>query len=77
MLYIRKKKTPDAIEKTADEIKKTPGSGYEEIHVPEDSQQLRALFDMMPKNDLRNELCKEQHGLLGWELICRKQCREI
>lgn len=25
MLYIRKKKTPDAIKKIADEIKKTPG----------------------------------------------------
>ena len=66
MLYIRKKRTPDAIEKTVDEIKKTPGSGYEEIHVPEDSQQLRALFDMMPKNDLRNELYKEQHGLCAY-----------
>lgn len=66
MLYIRKRKTPMVIEEQADAIKGTPGSGYEKIHLPEDTRQLRALFELMPKDEIRNALYKEQHGLCAY-----------
>ena len=66
MIYIRKRRTPVVIEKEAERIKETPGSGYKELRLPEDSGQLRALFDKMPKDEIRTEMVKEQHGLCAY-----------
>lgn len=66
MIYIRKRRTPAIIEEEAEKIKKTPGSGYEGLKVPEDSKQLRVLFDQMPKDEIRENLYKEQHGLCAY-----------
>lgn len=66
MIYIRKKKTPDGIAKAAAKIKGTSGSNYQELNLPEDSKQLRALFEQMPKDEIRDALYKEQHGLCAY-----------
>lgn len=66
MIYIRKRRTPAVIEEKAEQIKKTPGSGYTELKLPEDSNQLRVLFDQMPKDEIRDALYKEQHGLCAY-----------
>lgn len=66
MIYIRKRKTPQHIKDKRDEIISTPDSGYEEIVLPKDSKQLRALFGQMPTAELRRLLCEEQHGLCAY-----------
>lgn len=66
MLFIRKGRTPDIVKEKASEIVKTPDSGFETIELPRDSEQLRRLFDVMPKSDIREALCKEQHGLCAY-----------
>ena len=66
MIYIRKRKTPAEIEEKAEKIKKTPGSAYEKLSLPEDTKQLRNLFNQMPKDEIRENLYKEQHGLCAY-----------
>lgn len=66
MLYIRKRRTPDVVKRKAAEIMGTPDSGYSTISLPEDAKQLRSLFDQMPKEEIREALCKEQHGLCAY-----------
>ena len=66
MIYIHKRKTPVDIKDEAEKIKKTPGSGYTELELPKDSNQLRTLFDKMPKDEIREALHKEQHGLCAY-----------
>ena len=66
MIYIRKKKVPQEIKKKAEEIKNAPFNRYAEIILPRDSNQLRDLFEQMPKDEIRNELCIEQHGLCAY-----------
>lgn len=45
MIYIRKGKTPNIIVEKATAIKKDPASGYEKLELPQDSTQLRFLFE--------------------------------
>ena len=66
MIYIRKRRTPAEIEEKAEKIKKTLGSTYEKLSLPEDTNQLRTLFDQMPKDEIRENLYKEQHGLCAY-----------
>lgn len=66
MLYIQKRKTPNIIAEEAEKIKKTPGSGYAQLEVPENSKQLRILFEKMPKDEIRKALFFEQHGLCAY-----------
>ena len=49
MIYIRKRKTPNIIVEKATAIKKDPASGYEKLELPQDSTQMRFLFEQMPK----------------------------
>ena len=56
MIYIRKRRTPAEIEEKAEEIKKTSGSTYEKLSLPEDTNQLRTLFDQMPKDEIREKV---------------------
>ena len=76
MIYIRKRRTPESIKKKADEIKSTPGSGYDEIELPKDAGQLRTLFDQMPKDEIREALYQEQHGLCAYCMRRIRPCRE-
>lgn len=66
MIYIQKRRTPDMIKRKASEIMRTPDSGYQSISLPENTKQLRELFDKMPKDEIRKALCKEQHGLCAY-----------
>lgn len=66
MIYIRKRHTPKVIKDKAEEIKHTPDSGYKEIILPDDTDQLRYLFEKMPKAEIRKALHKEQHGLCAY-----------
>lgn len=66
MIYIRKRKTPNIIVEKATAIKKDPASGYEKLKLPQDSTQMRFLFEQMPKATIRSELIKEQHGLCAY-----------
>ncbi|WP_251205980.1 HNH endonuclease family protein [Acetatifactor aquisgranensis] len=66
MIYIQKRRTPDVVKSKAAEIINTPDSGYASISLPEDTKQLRDLFDKMPKDEIRRALCKEQHGLCAY-----------
>ena len=72
MIYIRKRRTPEIVKKRADEIKSTPDSGYDEIELPKDAGQLRNLFNEMPKGEIREALCQEQHGLCAY---CMRRIR--
>ena len=72
MIYIRKRRTPEIVKKRADEIKSTPDSGYDEIELPKDAGQLRNLFNEMPKDEIREALCQEQHGLCAY---CMRRIR--
>lgn len=56
MIYIRKRRTPAEIEEKAEKIKKTPGSTYEKLSLPEDTNQLRTLFDQIPKDEIREKV---------------------
>lgn len=56
MIYIRKRRTPAEIEEKAEKIKKTPGSIYEKLSLPEDTNQLRTLFDQIPKDEIREKV---------------------
>lgn len=56
MIYIRKRRTPAEIEEKAEKIKKTPGSTYEKLSLPKDTNQLRILFDQMPKDEIREKV---------------------
>lgn len=66
MIHIQKRRTPAEVKEKAEEIKRTPGSCYDEIELPQDSKQLRRLFDQMPKDQIRQALCEEQHGLCAY-----------
>ena len=66
MIYIQKHRTPDIVQRKVSEIINTPDSGYEFIRLPENTKQLRELFENMPKDEIRKELCKEQHGLCAY-----------
>ncbi len=66
MIYIRKRKTPLLIRTAADNIKKDPIYGYSTISLPYNTLKLRELFDMMPKDDIRENLFKEQHGICAY-----------
>ena len=66
MLYIHKRRTPDIVKKKAAEIINSPDSGYPAICLPEDTKQLRSLFEKMPKDEIRESLYKEQHGLCAY-----------
>ncbi len=66
MIYIQKHRTPDIVQRKVSEIINTPDSGYEFIRLPENTKQLRELFENMPKDKIRKELCKEQHGLCAY-----------
>ena len=66
MIHIQKRRTPALIKEKAEEIKKTPDSGYDEIKLPQDSKQLRCLFDQMPKDQIRQALYEEQHELCAY-----------
>lgn len=66
MIYIKKRRTPDVVKRKADAIKNSSENRYVDIKLPEDSKQLRYLFEQMPKDDIRDMLCKEQHGLCAY-----------
>lgn len=66
MIYIRKGRTPDVVKRKAAEIKKAPENKYKEITLPEDTKQLRDLFEQMPKDEIRTALYQEQHGLCAY-----------
>lgn len=66
MIYIRKIRTPDKVSKKAKELIEAPENGYTEIVLPKDTGKLRDLFDQMPKNEIREALDKEQHGLCAY-----------
>lgn len=66
MLYIRKQRTPAVIKRKAKEIADTPDSGYADIELPKDTKQLRYMFEQMPKDEIREALYKEQHGLCAY-----------
>ncbi|MEE1101808.1 MAG: retron system putative HNH endonuclease [Agathobacter sp.] len=66
MIYIQKRRTPRNIKEKAEQIKRDKTNGYEDIKLPEDKKRLRYLFDMMPKDEIRESLYKEQHGLCAY-----------
>ena len=66
MIYIQKRKTPPVIEKEAEKIKNDKDNGYEGLTLPKGSAQLRYLFDKMPKDEIRETLYQEQHGLCAY-----------
>ena len=66
MIYIRKRRTPDEVKKKVEEIKRTPDNGYDELELPENTKQLRNLFEQMPKDQIRSALFEEQHGLCAY-----------
>ncbi len=66
MLYIHKRRTPDVVKKQAEEIMNMPDSGYLSIRLPENTRQLRSLFEKMPKEEIRKSLYVEQHGLCAY-----------
>lgn len=66
MIYIRKRRTPISIKKASDNIKKDPASGYRAISLSGDTSKLRELFERMPKNEIRENLFKEQHGICAY-----------
>ena len=72
MIYIQKRRTPDVVKKKSDEIKNMPVTGYTKIMLPKDAEQLRYLFDEMPKDEIRNALFREQHGLCAY---CMRKIR--
>lgn len=45
MIYIRKRRTPDVVKRKADAIKNSSENRYADIKLPEDSKQLRYLFE--------------------------------
>lgn len=49
-----------------EEIIHTPDSEYNNIELPRDTHKLRQLFDLMPKPQIRQALCDEQHGLCAY-----------
>lgn len=58
------------IEEKVKTIKKTPGSTYEKLSLPEDTNQLRTLFDQMPKDEIREKMfvIVYVHSLTGGEI---------
>lgn len=66
MIHIQKRRTPKIIKEQAEKIKNTPDSGYRNIVLPEDTRQLRQLFEQMPKDEIRLALYKEKHGLCAY-----------
>ena len=63
MLYIEKKAAPRTVNTRVAEIKSSPR--WREID-PQDTAALRALFDELPKDDLRISMQEEQHGLCAY-----------
>ncbi|MCI6887616.1 MAG: TIGR02646 family protein [Lachnospiraceae bacterium] len=66
MIYIQKRRTPEMVKNRANEIKNEPYNDYAGIVLPKDSSQLRDLFEQMPKNEIREALYREQHGLCAY-----------
>lgn len=66
MIHIQKRRTPNIIKEQVEKIKNTPDSGYRGIVLPEDTKQLRQLFEQMPRDEIRLALYKEQHGLCAY-----------
>lgn len=66
MIYIQKARTPDSVKKKSEEIKSASENRYDQLALPEDSERLRDLFEQMPKDEIREELCNEQHGLCAY-----------
>ena len=70
MLYIEKKATPRVVNTKVAEIKSSPQwRGVD----PQDTEALRALFDELPKDNIRTSLYEEQHGLCAY---CMKRLNE-
>lgn len=63
MIYIEKEPTPKQIEQNIIQIEKTPG--WKEIE-DDDAEGIRSYFDQLNKDDIREALLKEQHGLCGY-----------
>lgn len=56
MLYIRKGRTPELVKEKSQDIKDTPGNDFNKLKLPDDVQQLRKMFDSMPKKEIREAL---------------------
>lgn len=69
MIYIEKEPTPKQIEQNIIQIEKTPG--WKEI-MDDDAESIRAYFDRLNKDNIREALLKEQHGLCGY---CMRRIR--
>lgn len=63
MLYIEKKAVPRVVNTKVAEIKSSPR--WREVD-QQDTETLRALFDELPKDDIRTSLHAEQHGLCAY-----------
>lgn len=66
MIYIRKGRTPDVVKQEAKKIMYAPENAYAMLVLPKDTKKLRDLFEQMPKDEIRNALCREQHGLCAY-----------
>lgn len=66
MIFIQKRKTPSKIKEAAKQIINAPENNYFKISLPENSKQLRNLFEQMPKDEIRCSLYLEQHGLCAY-----------
>lgn len=66
MIYIRKRRTPNIVKQGAKKIMYAPENAYAALVLPKDTKKLRDLFEQMPKDEIRNALCKEQHGLCAY-----------
>lgn len=67
MIYIRKRRTPDEVKKKVEEIKRTPDNGYDELELPENTKQLRNLFEQMPKDQIRSALSENKELALDYQ----------
>lgn len=47
-------------------IMNAPENRYKEIALPKDVKKLRSLFEQMPKAEISDALCQEQHGLCAY-----------
>lgn len=63
MLYIEKKEAPWVVRTEIARIKSDPE--WKRIEV-EDTPALRSQFDRLPKNEIRQSLLEEQHGLCAY-----------
>lgn len=66
MIYIQKQRTPAAVKQKAVELMNAPENNYKKITLPKDAKKLRSLFEQMPKSEISDALCQEQHGLCAY-----------